>query len=324
MKAVLCTEFCDPEGLRVGEAALAPPGAGCIRVAVHAAGVNFADTLMIAGKYQAKPAFPFSPGMELAGEVIEVGAGVRGLAPGTRVMATVQSGAFAEEAVVAEAAAVALPEAMDFVTAASLPVAYGTSYHGLVDRGRLAAGEVLLVHGAAGGVGRSAVEIGAALGARVIGTVGSGGKAAVARDAGAADVINYSSDSIRDRVKELTDGHGADVIYDPVGGDAFDQSMRCIAWRGRLLVIGFASGRIPEVAANRVLLKGCDIAGVFWGSFAAKEPARARANFATLLAWIDEGRLKPHVFKTYALEETPAALRALSRETTGKVVIAVR
>jgi NADPH2:quinone reductase len=325
MKAVLCKAFCEPEGLAVGEAAPPALEPGTIRIAVHAAGVNFADTLMIAGKYQVKPPFPFSPGMELAGEVIEAGAGATRLGLGTRVMATAQSGAFAEEAVVPEAAAVAIPDAMDYITAASFPIAYGTSYHALLDRARLQSGEVLLVHGAAGGVGRSAVEIGRALGARVIGTVGSDGKAAVARAAGATDVINYSTQSIRDRVKDLTDGRGADVIYDPVGGDAFDQSMRCIAWAGRLLVIGFASGRIPEVAANRVLLKGCSVVGVFWGSFFAKETARSQENFTALLEMVADGRLKPLVFATYPLGETPAALRALlSRKSTGKVVVAVR
>lgn len=325
MKAVLCTAFCEPEGLVVGETEAPPLDPTGVRIAVHAAGVNFADTLIIDGKYQVKPPFPFSPGMEVAGEVVEAGAEATHLAPGTRVMATVTSGAFAEESVVPAGAIVAIPDEMDFVTAASFPIAYGTSYHALVDRGHLASGEVLLVHGAAGGVGRSAVEIGKALGARIIGTVGSDAKAAIARDAGAGDIINYSTDSIRDRVKELTGGRGADVIYDPVGGDAFDQSMRCIAWKGRLLVIGFASGRIPKVSANLVLLKGCAVVGVFWGSFFAKETARSRKNFETLLCWFKEGRLKPHVSMTFPLDETPAALRALlSREATGKVVVKVR
>lgn len=323
-KAMIATAFGGPETLTLGDLPLAEMRANSVRIRIHAAGLNFPDTLMIAGKYQMKPPFPFAPGMECAGVVEAVGEKVRDLKPGDRVLATTGHGAFAEAVVTDAGNVFKIPASMSFEIAAGFPITYGTTIHALQDRGRLKAGEVLLVHGAAGGVGLNAVELGVQMGATVIGTVGSDDKAAIVKQYGAAHVINYNTESIKDRVKELTGGNGADVIYDAVGGDAFDQSLRCIAWDGRLLVIGFASGRIPEAPANLALIKGCSIVGVFWGAFAQREPARNRANFAALFSLFEQGKLKPHVSATFPLAEVPEAMRTLlSRKTTGKVVIRV-
>lgn len=323
-KAMVCKAWGGPESLVLEDLALPALGPKDVRIKVHAAGLNFPDTLMIAGKYQFKPAFPFAPGMECAGEIVAVGEKVGDLKPGDRVMATTGNGAFGTEVNCPASNVFRIPASMPYEVAAGFPITYGTTWHALVDRGRLKKGEVLLVHGAAGGVGLNAVELGRELGAIVIGTVGSDEKAAIVKEYGATHVINYSKESIKDRVKELTSGNGADVIYDAVGGDAFDQSLRCINWDGRLLVIGFASGRIPEAPANLALIKGCSIVGVFWGAFAAREPEKNRANFAALLALYEQGRLKPHVSVTYPLEQVPQAMQALlSRKTTGKVVIKV-
>ncbi len=325
MKAVLCKEFGPPSSLVVED--IAPPklGAGEVRIAIHAAGVNFPDTLIIKGAYQNKPSFPFVPGMEAAGIVTEIAPGVKTAKVGNRVMASTSTGSFAEECVVAETSVYVIPDSMDFVLAAAFPVTYGTTYHALVDRGHLKAGEWLLVHGAGGGVGLSAVEVGKLLGARVIATAGSVEKLEMARQYGAEALINYRNESIRDRVKEITGDTGADVIYDAVGGDVFDQSLRCIAWNGRLLVIGFASGRIPAAPANLLLLKGCSAVGVFWGSFTQREPERNRGNFHALLKWVAEGKIKPHVSATWPLEGVPEAMQALlDRKVTGKAVIRVR
>ena len=324
VKAMVCNAWGGPESLTLADLPLPALGPKEVRIRVRAAGLNFPDTLMIAGKYQFKPAFPFAPGMECAGEIDAVGEKVSDLKPGDRVMATTGNGSFGEMVNCPAANVYRIPASMPFETAAGFPITYGTTYHALVDRGRMKKGEVLLVHGAAGGVGLNAVELGRELGATVIGTVGSDEKAAIVKEYGATHVINYSKESIKDRVKELTGGNGADVIYDAVGGDAFDQSLRCIAWDGRLLVIGFASGRIPEAPANLALIKGCSIVGVFWGAFAAREPEKNRANFAALLALYEQGRLKPHVSATFPLDQVPQAMQALlSRKTTGKVVITV-
>ncbi|MCW5731248.1 MAG: NADPH:quinone oxidoreductase family protein [Alphaproteobacteria bacterium] len=325
MKAVLCKAFGGPETLVVEEVPSPPIGRKDVRIAVHAAGLNFPDTLIIQGKYQFKPPFPFSPGLEVAGVVEAVGPEVTLVAPGQRVMATTGHGGFAEEAVATEEKVYPIPDRMSFEEAAGFPITYGTTYHALVDRAQMKPGEWLLVHGAGGGVGLNAVELGRLMGAKVIATAGSPSKLALAKEYGADYLIDYSKEKIRDRVKEITGGNGADVIYDPVGGDVFDESMRCIAWNGRLLVIGFASGRIPEVPANLVLLKGCQIVGVFWGSFAARDPDANRHNFQTLLGWFDEGRLKPYVSGHYRLEEVPQAMNALlARKVSGKAVIKVR
>jgi NADPH2:quinone reductase len=324
VKAMVCKAWGGPESLVLDDLLLAALGPKEVRIKVHAAGLNFPDTLMIAGKYQFKPSFPFAPGMECAGEIVAVGEKVSDIKVGDRVMATTGSGSFGEQVNCPAANVFKIPASMPYEIAAGFPITYGTTYHALVDRGRIKKGEVLLVHGAAGGVGLNAVELGRELGATVIGTVGSDEKVAIVKEYGAAHVINYSTESIKDRVKELTGGNGADVIYDAVGGDAFDQSLRCINWDGRLLVIGFASGRIPEAPANLALIKGCSIVGVFWGAFAAREPEKNRANFAALLALYKQGRLKPHVSGTFALDQVPQAMQALlSRKTTGKVVIKV-
>ena len=324
VKAMVAKAWGGPESLALEDLPLQAMSDRDVRIRIHAAGLNFPDTLMIAGKYQVKPAFPFAPGMECAGVVEAVGEKVRDLKPGDRVLATTGHGAFAEAVVTPAHNVFKIPASMSFEIAAGFPITYGTTIHALQDRGRLKPGEVLLVNGAAGGVGLNAVELGVAMGATVIGTVGSDDKAAIVKQYGAKHVINYSSESIKDRVKELTDGKGADVIYDPVGGDAFDQSLRCINWDGRLLVVGFASGRIPEAPANLALIKGCSIIGVFWGAFAAREPQKNRANFAALFSLFEQGKLKPHVSATFPLAQVPQAMQALlSRKTTGKVVIQV-
>ncbi len=325
MKAVLCKAFGGPGDLAVEDVAPPALGKADVRIAVFAAGVNFPDVLMITGKYQMRPEFPFSPGIEVAGKVVETGEGTTGLSAGDRVMATLPHGGFAEEAVVPAQAVYAIPDAMDFSTAAGFSITYGTAHHALIGRAKLLAGEVLLVLGAAGGVGLAAVEVGTLLGARVIGAVGADAKAAVVREHGAEEVINYGSESIRDRVKDLSGGNGADVVFDPVGGVATTESVRALAWRGRLLVIGFASGGIPEIAANRLLLKEAQAVGVYWGAFATREPAQNRANMAELLHWCGEGKIKPLVSATFGLDQAGEALTALiERKVTGKVVLRVR
>lgn len=327
VKAMLCKAWGGPDDLIFEETADPKAGPGEIVVDVHASGVNFPDILLIGGKYQFRPEFPFSPGMEVGGVVSEIGEGVTAVKPGDRVMAMTPhgGGGFAEKMLTNESKVFKLPEGVSFEQAAAFPVTYGTTYHALKDRGQLKPGEVLLVHGASGGVGLNAVELGKQMGATVIGTVGSDAKMDIVKEYGADHVFNYSTQSIRETVKELTGGKGADVIYDPVGGDAFDESLRCINWDGRLLVIGFASGRIPEAKANLVLLKQCQIVGVFWGAWTERNPAECRAQFDQLLGWCAEGRIKPHISMRYPLEQAPEALKALAaRKATGKVVVTVR
>lgn len=325
MKALLCKAWGGPEDLVMENVASPEPGAGQVRIDVHAAGLNFPDLLMIAGKYQFKPEFPFSPGMEVGGVVSAIGDGVTNIAVGDRVMAATGHGGFAEQVLANEAKTFKLPDGVTYQQAAAFPVTYGTTYHALKDRANLQPGETLLVHGASGGVGLNAVELGKLMGAKVIGTVGSDAKMDIVRQYGADEVFNYSTNSIKDTVKELTGGAGADVIYDPVGGDAFDQSMRSIAWGGRLLVVGFASGRIPEAKANLILLKQCQLVGVFWGAWTEKFPDECRAQFTELLDWCAEGKLNPHISLQFGLDDVPAAMNALAeRKATGKVVINVR
>ncbi len=322
MKAMLCRDWGGPETLRLEEVAPAPLEAHQARIRVHACGVNFADTLMIAGKYQVKPQFPFTPGLEAAGEVVEVGAAVRHLAPGQRALAVLRfGGAYAEEIVVNAEAVVPIPDAMDFVTAA-FPVAYGTSHFALTHRGHLQPGETLLVLGAAGGVGLTAVEIGKELGARVIAAAGGPDKLSVAREHGADELIDYTRESIRDRVRDLTQGLGADVVFDPVGGDAFDQALRAVNWEARMLVIGFAAGRIQAVPANLILVKNISVTGVVWGAQAARDPVLVSRNLAELLRWWEAGKLRPLVARTFPLAEAGAAMQALlSRRHAGKIVL---
>ena len=323
MRAVVCRAWGEPETLRLENVAPAPLGANEARVRVHACGVNFADTLMVAGKYQVKPEFPFTPGLEAAGEVVAMGAGVRHLRPGQRVLAVLRfGGGYAEEIVVNADAVVPIPDRMDFVTAAAFPVAYGTAHFALTHRGDLRPGETLLVLGAAGGVGLSAVEIGKAMGARVIAAAGDPDKLEIARKHGADELIDYRTESIRDRVRELTDGLGANVVFDPVGGDAFDQALRAVNWEARMLVIGFAGGRIQAVPANLILVKNISVIGVVWGAQAARDPVLVSRNLAELLRWWEAGQLRPVIARTFPLAEAGAAMQALlSRRYPGKIVL---
>jgi NADPH2:quinone reductase len=303
MKAVLCKEFGPAESLVLEDVASPVVKKNEVLLDVHAAGVNFPDTLIIEGKYQFKPPFPFSPGGEAAGVISEVGEKMA--VPGYNVLP--------------------IPSSMDFNTAAAFSMTYGTSMHALKQRANLQPGETLLVLGASGGVGLAAVEIGKAMGARVIAAASSAEKLAVAKAAGADELINYNETSLKDEIKRLTDGQGADVIYDPVGGDLFDQAVRAIAWNGRLLVVGFASGRIPELPVNLALLKGASVVGVFWGSFAQRQPQDNAANFQQLFGWFAEGKLKPLVSQVYPLSNAAQAINDLGqRKAVGKVVVQVR
>src|SRR6476661_8320257 len=299
MKAVVCKQYGPPESLVYEELPSPKPGAGEVVISVKAASVNFPDVLIIQNKYQFKPPLPFSPGSELAGVVKEVGSGVTAFRPGDRVMAFTTYGAFAEEAKTEAARLLPLPEKMDFVTGAAFVLTYGTSDHALRDRAALKEGETLLVLGAAGGVGLAAIEIAKALGARVIACASSDEKLAVCRQHGADATINYAAEDLRERIKALTDGRGPDVVYDPVGGVYTEAAFRSIAWRGRLLVVGFAAGDIPKLPLNLALLKGCSIVGVFWGDFARREPQHFVDEIRLLGQWYAEGRLKPHVSSTF-------------------------
>jgi NADPH2:quinone reductase len=324
MKAVLCKAFGPPESLVVEEVTSPDPGPGEVVVSVKAASVNFPDVLIIQNKYQFKPQLPFSPGSEVAGVVKTIGDGVTTVKPGDRVMAFTTYGAFAEEVRTEATRLLPLPDGMDFTHAAAFGLTYATSDHALRDRGQLAAGETLLVLGAAGGVGLAAIEIGKALRARVIAAASTEDKLAVCREHGADDTINYATDDLRDRIKSLTDGRGVDVVYDPVGGAYTEPALRSLAWRGRLLVVGFAAGDIPKIPLNLTLLKGCSIVGVFWGEFTRREPQRFAESMRQLGRWYADGRLKPHVSQTYPLERAADALTAMAnRQVKGKVVLTV-
>lgn len=322
MRAVLCKEWGGPDKLAVEDIPSPPMRDGAVRIAVHGAGINFADLLLISGQYQEKPAFPFTPGMEAAGRVTEVGPGVSMFKIGDRVMALTGTGAYAEEIVVDASRVYPIPPKMEFAAAAGFPVTYGTS-HGAFDwRAHLKPGEWLLVHGAAGGVGLTAVEIGKVMGAKVIACAGSAEKLEIALQHGADHLIDYSREDIRERVKAITGGRGVDVVYDPVGGDAFDASLRSIAWGGRIVIIGFASGRIPQVPANILLVKNIDVIGFYWGSYQARKPELLRDSYAKLLRWSEEGKLKPHVSAQFDLKEVAQAMEMLrGRKSTGKVVL---
>jgi NADPH:quinone reductase len=325
MRAVLCKELGGPEKLVVEDVPAPPIRDGAVRIAIHAAGVNFADTLLIAGQYQDRPPLPFTPGMEVSGVVTELGAGVTQLKRGDRVLSSVGRGGYAEEIVVEADNVHRIPDSMDFITAAGFPVAYSTSHGAFAWRGRLKAGEWVLVLGASGGVGLTAVEIAKAMGATVIAAAGGAEKLAVARRAGADHLIDYSREDLREKVKELTQGRGVDMVYDPVGGDLFDQSLRSIAWEGRIIVIGFAGGRIPQIPANLVLVKNIDIIGFFWGSYRRHKPHLYTESYQQLFRWFEEGKLKPHVSHRLPLGEVAQAFDLLkTRKSTGKVVVTVR
>jgi NADPH2:quinone reductase len=323
MRAVVVDRLMEPQDLRVAEAPEPELYAGGLAVDVKAAGCNFFDILMAQGRYQVRPPLPFVPGAELAGVVSAVGAEVDGFRAGDRVFSSVPLGAFAERAVVPARTAWRMPDAMTYEEGAAFPIVYPTSYAALVLRAQLRAGETLLVHAAAGGVGLAAVQIGKALGARIIATAGGADKLAVARDAGAEVCIDYRDAEWPEQVKAATAGRGADVIYDPVGGDVLDQSLKCIAWSGRLLVIGFAGGRIPEIKANRILLKNIAVIGLHWGAYATHEPERIPEVFEALFRLYEAGTIRPVIGGRFPLKGIADALVALgSRRTVGKVVVA--
>ena len=322
MRAVVCKEWGGPEKLVVEDLPVPKPGPGEVRMRVRAAGVNYPDVLLIQKKYQIQPPLPFSPGAEAAGEVVALGDDVTGLALGARVACLPLWGCFAEELVVPASACHALPAGVSFEVGASLPMVYGTSWHALRDRAQLAAGETLLVLGAAGGVGLAAVQIGKVAGARVIAAASSAEKLAVCQAHGADGLINYAAEDLREGIKRLTGGNGPDVIYDPVGDKYSEPAFRSIKWRGRHLVIGFAAGAIPAIPWNLPLLKGASIVGVFWGDFQKREPDRARKEMAELIATVAAGRMKPLVSRRYPLDEAAQALTDMAaRKVVGKVVV---
>jgi NADPH:quinone reductase-like Zn-dependent oxidoreductase len=331
MKALLSREPGGPDTLEIGELPDREPGTGEIRVKVLACGINYPEVLIIEDKYQMKPPRPFAPGSEIAGVVDAVGEAVEGWTPGDRLIAVLGSGGMAETVIVPAVRAVRLPEGRDPIEGAALLMTYATTYHALVDRGQLKASETLLVLGAAGGVGLAAIEIGKALGATVVAAVSSEEKAAAAKEAGADTTLVYgrapfdkdASKQLADAFKQAVGKEGAHVIYDPVGGDYAEPALRSIAWEGRYLVIGFPAG-IPKLPLNLTLLKSCDVRGVFWGAFAAREPARERANVEQLLGWWAEGRIRPRIDRTYPLAEGGKAIaRLAAREAIGKVVVVI-
>jgi NADPH:quinone reductase len=322
MKAILCKQYGPPDSLVVEDIPDLTPGPNQVLIETRAIGVNFPDTLIIQNLYQFKPPLPFSPGSECAGVVKAVGAGVTHFKPGQRVAAFTTWGSYAQQVLAEAGKTMVLPDALAFDTAAAFTLAYGTSYHALKDRAALRAGETLLVLGGAGGVGLAAVEIGKALGARVIAAASSADKLEVCRRHGADEVINYDSENLRERIKELTKGNGVDVVYDPVGGAYSEPALRSVAWRGRFLVVGFANGAIPSIALNLTLLKGLSIVGVFWGDFARREPARAAQDLKEMMTLLDAGKLKPLVSARYPFERVAEALNSvIARKAVGKIVL---
>jgi NADPH2:quinone reductase len=324
MKAIVCREFGPPDLLRVEDLSSPEPGPDQVLVSVHAAGLNFPDLLIIQNKYQTKPALPFVPGSELAGVVKKVGAKVNRLKVGDRVMCVITDGAFAEECLVPAHRAVRLPERMDYRTGAAFLLTYGTSHHALCNRASTRPGETLLVLGAAGGVGLAAVEIGKVLGLEVIACASSDEKLAVCREHGADHLINYASENLRERVKAITAGKGADVVYDAVGGSSTELALRASAWRGRLLVVGFAAGEIPRMPLNLPLLSERSIVGVHWGAWLDRSPAEFEAGVDRINEWFSAGKLRPHISATYPLESAAAAMKSMmDRKVTGKVVLTI-
>jgi len=322
MKALLCSHYGTPDDLTIDDVADPVAAPGEVVVRVKAAALNFFDTLIIAGKYQTKPAMPFSPAAEFAGVVESLGPGVTTLKPGDRVLAYVGYGAARERIAVKAERLVPIPDSLDFDRAAGLCVTYGTTLHALQDRAHLKPGETLAVLGASGGIGLAAVELGKVMGARVIACASSDDKLAFTRQHGADDTINYASEDLKDALRRVTGGKGVDVIYDPVGGNYAEAALRSIAWKGRFLVIGFAAGEIPKIPLNLPLLKGCDIVGVFWGSFVERDPAGDRANTMQLLDWCAHGKLSSHVHASYPLSDAAAALKAIaSRQVMGKIIL---
>ena len=324
MRAVLCHEYGPPESLKVEDVDDPAAGDGQVVVDVKACAVNFPDVLIIQNLYQFKPPLPFSPGAEVAGVVSSVGPGVEGVSVGDRVFASTGWGGLAEKIAVDARSLIPIPDGIDFAPASSFLYAYGTSHYALKDRARLEPGETLVVLGAAGGVGLAAVDLGAVMGATVIAAASSDDKLELCREYGARMTINYATEDLKSRIRDLTGGTGADVVYDPVGGPYSEPALRSTAWEGRFLVVGFAAGEIPAIPLNLALLKGCDIVGVFWGAFVGREPDRHRRNVEELIGWWREGKLRPHVSSTYPLERAAEAIRELAdRKAKGKVVVTV-
>ena len=322
MRAVLCTEYGSHEGLVVSDVPDPVPGPGEVLIEVHAASLNFPDLLVIQGLYQFKPEPPFIPGAEASGVIITLGEGVTGLNVGQRVATVGVAGGFAQLRVFEARSVIPLPDDADFEVAAATTLTYGTSYHALVQRAELAKGETLLVLGASGGVGSAAIEIGKALGATVIAGASTDDKLAFCKNVGADETINYSTEDLTSRVKELTGGHGADVVYDPVGGDLAESAFRAIGWKGRYLVVGFTAGDIPRLPLNLPLLKGASVVGVFWGAFTAREPDTAATNLAAISTMIAEGSLQPRVTQVFPLDEAASAFGLLAtRSAMGKIVL---
>ena len=324
MKAIQCLQFGLPDSLVLAEVSIPTIKPEEVLIQVKACGVNFPDVLIIQNKYQFKPTLPFSPGGEVSGTISSVGENVKHLKKGDKVVALCGWGGFAEYVAVKANRVFRVPNELDFISAACTLYTYGTSYHALKDRAQIKSGETLLVLGAAGGVGLAAVELAKIMGATVIAAASSDEKLAVCKAMGAQHVINYSTEDLRARIKAITNDKGVDVIYDPIGGPIAEQALRSIAWRGRYLVVGFASGIIPSFAANLPLLKGASIVGVFWGSFAEREPEPSMQNFLQLLTWIKEGKINQHIHKIYELPDAPKALQdLLDRKVYGKAVVKV-
>jgi NADPH2:quinone reductase len=322
VKALLCREYGPIDRLKVEEVPSPRPGANEVLVEVKASSLNFPDALIVQGLYQVKPPLPFSPGMELAGVVKESGAGVRGISPGDRVIASPGRGGFAEECVVSADRVSPLPSGMDFETGSAFVLTYCTSLHALQDCGGLQPGESLVVLGAAGGVGSSAIEIGKAMGAKVIAAASSEEKLAFCKELGADETIDYEKSDLRQRILDLTGGKGADVVYDPVGGAYTESALRAMAWKGRLLIIGFASGVIPAVKLNLALLKERSLIGVYWGDWTQHDPRGQRRNVEKLAGWFAEKKIRPAVSDRVSLEQAPAAMtRLMQRKVKGKVVV---
>jgi NADPH2:quinone reductase len=322
-RAVVCRELGPPEKLRLESFASTPLAPGQVRVAIHAAGINFPDILMAAGEYQLKPELPFIPGMEAAGEVIEI-AGAEGIAVGDKVIVKLRHGGYSDEAVVTPSQLTPLPRTFDYAEGATFLAAHGTAYHALVDRAQIKSGEVLLVHGAGGGVGLAAVELGKLLGATVFAAASSEEKLAVAQARGADHLVLYGREPFRDAVKRITDGRGADVVYDPVGGEIFEQSLRCIAWGARVLVIGFTGG-IGMARTNLVLIKGASVLGVRAGEAARKNPARGVARIKALGEWAEAGKIRPNISHRLPLEDYAKAMRLLmDRKAIGRVALMMK
>jgi NADPH2:quinone reductase len=322
MKAVLCKSFGPIDNLSIEEVSDLSPSNNEIIISVKACGLNFPDTLIIQGKYQFKPDFPFSPGGEISGIIKEIGEDVNHLAVGDNVIYGSVFGGFAEEVKAKAKEVFKMPTTMDFITAASSMLTYGTSYHALINRANIQPGETLLVLGGAGGVGTAAIQIAKAIGATVIAAASTEEKLEFCKDNGADFTINYSTEDLKSRVKELTNGKGANVIYDPVGDKFSEPALRAIAWKGRYLVVGFAAGEIPKIPLNLVLLKGCQIVGVFWGAFFKNEPQQYAENFMAIVEWFAQGKLKVRIHGEYSLEKVVDAMKAMTnKEVKGKIVL---